>query len=297
MPAAALTLRGPAVADRSVLWSAAGHGVLLVLVLIGGLSLPHDPPPTQLAIKATVVESPANRRPRTAPPPGTRPEPKPEPKVEPKVEPKAEPAPEPKPDPALEQRKAEQQRLEKEKASAVAKREQAQRDRQLAEKAAEQQRQAKAEAEKQKAAQEKAVQERAAKEKAAKEKAEAERQRVAKAAEARELERQREELEEEERLLAAADSGALANYVAVIRQQVERKWLRPAGAKPGLECEVSVTQIPGGVVTDVQIGRCNADEAVRRSIEAAVLKASPLPLPDDPTLFERNLRFTFKPEQ
>jgi colicin import membrane protein len=273
--AAALTLRGPA-----------------VLVLIGGLSLPHDPPPTQLAIKATVVESPGNRRPRTAPPPATRPEPKPEPMVEPKVEPKAEPAPEPKPDPALERRKAEQQRLEKEKAAAVAKREQAQRDKQQAEKAAEQQRQAKAEADKQKAAQE-----RAATEKATKEKAEAERQRAAKESEARELERQREELEEEERLLAAADSGALANYVAVIRQKVERNWLRPAGAKPGLECEVSVTQIPGGEVTAVQIGRCNADEAVRRSIEVAVLKASPLPLPDDPTLFERNLRFTFKPEQ
>ena len=102
---------------------------------------------------------------------------------------------------------------------------------------------------------------------------------------------------EEERLLAAADSGALSDYVRMIGQKVERNWLRPPGARPGLECEVSVTQIPGGEVTAVQIGRCNADEAVRRSIEAAVLKASPLPLPDDATLFERNLRFTVKPEQ
>ena len=73
--------------------------------------------------------------------------------------------------------------------------------------------------------------------------------------------------------------------------------MRPPGAKPGLECEVLVTQIPGGQVVDVQMGRCNADDAVRRSIEAAVLRASPLPPPDDTALFERNLRFVFKPEQ
>ena len=39
------------------------------------------------------------------------------------------------------------------------------------------------------------------------------------------------------------------------------------------------------------------DEVVVRSIEAAVYRSSPLPLPPDPQLFERNLRFTFKPEQ
>ena len=285
MAAATLRTRGPGSADRAILWSVVGHGLLLVIVLIGGLSLPHDPPRTELAIKATVVESPTNRRPRTSAEP--RPEPRPEPRVEPKPEPKTEaPPPRPKPDPALEQQKAEQQRLEKERAAAVAKREQAQREKQQADQAAEKQRQEKAAAERAKAE--------AEKQKAAREKAEAERQQAAKESAAREFDRQ---LEEEERLLAAANSGALADYVAVIRQKVERNWVRPPGAKPGLECEVLVTQIPGGEVSGVQMGRCNADEAVRRSIEAAVLRASPLPPPDDPTLFERNLRFTFKPEQ
>ena len=53
---------------------------------------------------------------------------------------------------------------------------------------------------------------------------------MAKEAEARELARQREELAEEERLLAAADSGALSDYVRLIGQKVERNWLRPPGA-------------------------------------------------------------------
>lgn len=280
--------------DRALQWSLAGHGLLAVIVLIGGISLHRAPPPSQLAIKATVVESRTDRRPRTAPTPAPRtraepnpapkpepkPEAKPEPKPAPKPAPKVEaPPPRPKPDPALEQRKAEEQKLKTqklEKDKAEAKREQARREKQQADQAAEKQRQEKAAAERAKAEADRAE---------------------AKRAEAAEAAARERELAEEEQLLAAADSGALADYVAVIRQKVERNWVRPPGAKPGLECEVLVTQIPGGQVTAVQRGRCNADDAVWRSIEAAVMKASPLPPPDDATLFERNLRFSFKPEQ
>jgi colicin import membrane protein len=56
-----------------------------------------------------------------------------------------------------------------------------------------------------------------------------------------------------------------------------------------------VTQVPGGEVTNVRVGTCNGDQAVRDSIEAAVYRASPLPPPPDPALFERNLELTFKP--
>ena len=88
----------------------------------------------------------------------------------------------------------------------------------------------------------------------------------------------------------------LAQYKAIIQQRVQRNWIRPPEAQPGLECEVFVSQIPGGEVVGVRFGRCNGDEVVRRSIESAVLRASPLPPPPDPTLFERNLVFVFKPE-
>ena len=40
-----------------------------------------------------------------------------------------------------------------------------------------------------------------------------------------------------------------------------------------------------------------SDENLRRSVEAAIYKASPLPKPDDPNLYERNLRFIFEPAQ
>ncbi|MGD8976500.1 MAG: cell envelope integrity protein TolA [Gammaproteobacteria bacterium] len=104
------------------------------------------------------------------------------------------------------------------------------------------------------------------------------------------------ELEAEESRLAAARSGELAQYIALIQQRVTRNWIRPPEARPGLSCELYVTQIPGGEVVGVRFGRCNGDDVVRRSIEAAVFKASPLPRPSNPALFERNLVFEFKPE-
>ncbi|MFQ5635917.1 MAG: cell envelope integrity protein TolA, partial [Gammaproteobacteria bacterium] len=107
----------------------------------------------------------------------------------------------------------------------------------------------------------------------------------------------RRELEAEEQRLAAITSGKQVQYLALIRNRVGRNWVRPASAKAGVECVVHVTQIPGGEVVNVRVGRCNGDAGVVRSIIAAVRKASPLPPPTDPTLFDRNLRFTFKPEE
>jgi colicin import membrane protein len=104
------------------------------------------------------------------------------------------------------------------------------------------------------------------------------------------------ELAAEEARLAAARSGELAQYIALIQQRVTRNWIRPPEARPGLSCELYVTQIPGGEVVGVRFGRCDADDVVRRSIENAVYKASPLPKPANPALFERNLVFEFKPE-
>ena len=100
----------------------------------------------------------------------------------------------------------------------------------------------------------------------------------------------------EEELIAARTSGELAEYIALIKQRVERNWVKPSGSASAIECEVYVSQIPGGEVVGVKTGRCNADAAVIRSVEAAVYKSSPLPVPSNPRLFERNLRFMFKPQ-
>lgn len=94
----------------------------------------------------------------------------------------------------------------------------------------------------------------------------------------------------------AERAGVLDEYIRLIEDKIERNWVKPLSAKPGLECVVNVVQIPSGDVVDVSVGRCNGDEAVRRSIELAVRNASPLPKPPTQAVFERNLIVTFRPD-
>jgi colicin import membrane protein len=103
-------------------------------------------------------------------------------------------------------------------------------------------------------------------------------------------------LAEEERRATALSSGMRGQYVALIQARVQRNWIRPATARPGLKCTVKVTQIPGGEVVGASMGACNGDETVKQSILSAVLRSSPLPAPPDPALFERNLVIEFVPE-
>ena len=120
-------------------------------------------------------------------------------------------------------------------------------------------------------------------------------------AEAAELQRK---LAEEERLEAEARQAKENNaklqslrsqYVRLIEQKVERNWLRPATSTSGMSCEVVVTQTSLGDVVDVSLKKCVNDLAFQRSIERAVRKASPLPPPPSPEVFDREIHFTFKP--
>ena len=103
------------------------------------------------------------------------------------------------------------------------------------------------------------------------------------------------ELDAESRRLEAIQANAQSAYIFAIQQKIARNWVRPPTASAGLECIVNVRQLPGGEVVNVSLGSCNGDETVRRSIEAAVFKASPLPAPADPSVFDRNLRLEFRP--
>jgi colicin import membrane protein len=189
-------------------------------------------------------------------------------------------------------------------AEELAHREQQQKE--AADQAAAEQAQAEARAAEEQAAAAKAAQEKAATEakQAAEEKRKAQEAAAAvAAATAAEAQEQSEREAELQRSLAAearssspSSNEALASWRAQITAKITRGWLRPPTARAGLECDLYVTQVPGGEVTQVKFGQCNGDQAVRESIEAAVYRASPLPPPPDPALFDRDLKITFKPD-
>jgi len=275
---------GFAAQHRNVLIvSAVGHVLLLLALGSNLLKIPRQPM-TLLAIEAVVVDQNAIKRSNEA------------------EQRKAEQAAQRKRDEAARQKRLEQER------QAVDQRTQQQAKADTEKRRVDQQRkdsEAKVAAERQRkqAEADRKVQE----QRQAEVRAKAEKERVAAAArakaeaEARDQARRQAELmasmEAEEGLLAAEQSGELSRYLALIQQKVERNWVPPATVQEGLECEVAVQQLPNGDVVDARTISCNGDAAVQRSIENAVRRSSPLPLPDNRALFERNLRFIFKPQQ
>ena len=304
---------GPAerASDRwaSIVLSVLLHGAIVAAIGYGWWSYKHDRPAPTLAIEATVVDA------KTVPglgklPPQPDPVPPPPPEQPPDTQPQVEPDGPPQPTPE-ELAKREQEQKEQAEREAQAKQQEEDRKREeqerqqeaalaeekaAADKLAEEKRLADEQAKK---AQEKADAER----KAAEAKKQAEEKRLAdekaKAEEQAKADREadlKRSLDQELRQDAARSSGALASWQSQITARIQRAWLRPASARPGIECVLNVTQVPGGEVTNVRIGTCNGDQAVRESIEAAVYRASPLPPPPDPALFERSLVITFRPD-
>ena len=104
------------------------------------------------------------------------------------------------------------------------------------------------------------------------------------------------QLAAEDARAAAVKSGLLEEWYARLQQRVEASWFRPPTARRGLKCRVTVTMVPGGTVVGATVGECNGDATVRESLRNAVLRASPLPMPRDPALFERTLVLEFTPD-
>lgn len=252
-----------------------------------------------LAIEATVVDAksvkgavtPAPQPPAPTPPPAPAPPP---PQPPPPVEDTG--PPQPTPDELVQRAQKEKEQQEAQEKAAQDAKDKAQEARQAVEQAQEQQRQAQQKAEADRKAKEEAQKKAAEAKAAAQKKLEDDKR---KAQDAQELAQSEADLKRslaaEEHANAVRSSGALATWEAQIKARIERAWLRPPSARAGIVCELDVTQIPGGEVTNVKLGTCNGDQAVRDSIVAAVYRASPLPPPPDPSLFERELQITFSP--
>jgi len=272
---------------RPLVGAAGLHLLLFALIAATAWRWSSSRPPVPMAIEGVAIDErslPEDLR-------GPRPKPAPEKPVPQPVP--AAPAPPP-PEAALE-RAAE---AERERAAEEAAREQAALDARHAEEAER--------ARQQKLAAEEATRKAAEAETQRRKAAEAERRKTAEDAarrqeaaeqQAREAELQRSIEAEEAEAASMAASGVVDQYRAELEQAIERSWIRPPSAQPGLVCTLYVTQAPGGTVLDVRLGSCNGDAAVRESITNAVFRASPLPAPADPRAFARRLEIVFRPTE
>ena len=101
--------------------------------------------------------------------------------------------------------------------------------------------------------------------------------------------------EEERKLPQRRADAEFGRYAKRIQERVENNW-RYSGRRCRT-ARVLVQLAVGGVVRDVRTIRGSGDPVFDRSVEAAILRASPLPLPPDPELspFYREMEFLFNP--
>lgn len=88
--------------------------------------------------------------------------------------------------------------------------------------------------------------------------------------------------------------GEVNKYKALILQAISEHWIIPTQANKHLFCELLIRVAPGGMVLDVQVTKTSGDPSLDSSARAAVLKASPLPVPSTPDEFAAFRQFALK---
>lgn len=200
-----------------------------------------------------------------------------------------------------EAKQAEQRKIQEEKKLKEARRKRLQEKKQAEElaKKRKQEQLRLAKLEKQKAAKKRKEQEERKKREAVARKAEQEKRKRAEAEKKRrEAELQARLAEEREREIARRVDTLLGRYIPIIRQKVSRNWNKPPNTPQGIEAKVQVRLTATGEVVSVRLVQSSGNSVFDRSVENAVHKASPLPIPQEHGINEkfRNLHLIFKPE-
>jgi len=236
--------------------------VAFVLFLIFNVNW-QNPTPAPVTAELYVPPAAAKIEPAKPPPEPPKPEP-PKPQAETKPPP-VEPL---KPDIALKQK---QERAKKEQAE----RERKEKEKQDAEKREAERREA------EKKQQEKRL-------------AEA-RERQAREADALKAQAQRERQAQEKTAADAARAKADADYIRRIQAKIRGNVVVPPDMPGNPEAIFAVVQLPSGEIIDVQLGKSSGVRAYDEAVQRAILKSSPLPRPDSPDMFRRNLTLKFRP--
>jgi colicin import membrane protein len=93
----------------------------------------------------------------------------------------------------------------------------------------------------------------------------------------------------------AARDKAMGDYADRIRSKIKGNIVLPPELKGNPIAKFDVVQLPSGEVISAKLVRSSGHAGYDAAVERAILKSSPLPRPDNPGLFERNLDLTFCP--
>lgn len=94
---------------------------------------------------------------------------------------------------------------------------------------------------------------------------------------------------------AASRSKALAAWADKIRAMIRSKIVLPPGIQGNPEAVFQIVLLPTAEVLSVDIKKSSNNRALDDAIVRAILKSSPLPKPDDPTVFDRRIEVTYRP--
>lgn len=114
--------------------------------------------------------------------------------------------------------------------------------------------------------------------------------------------RQHDLMQAEAEALHALQSSVSEQQLAQYKQKIVRKiaahWRVPKGSDPKLACQLAIHLAPDGTVLDVALQHSSGLLALDRSARTAVLRASPLPVPNETRMFSafRHFVLTVRPE-
>ncbi|MBK8337800.1 MAG: TonB family protein [Sterolibacteriaceae bacterium] len=93
----------------------------------------------------------------------------------------------------------------------------------------------------------------------------------------------------------AASGKALASWVEKIKLKVGGNVIAPSGLNGNPEAEFAVSLLPDGGLIDVRLKKSSGNKSLDEAIERAIRKSDPLPRPDDPAVFQRELTLKIRP--
>ncbi len=92
-------------------------------------------------------------------------------------------------------------------------------------------------------------------------------------------------------------AGEVDKYKALILNAISQQWILPQNADSAMSSQFRIRLAPNGSVLEVALTRSSGDPILDRSAQSAIYKASPLPVPSDPTTFNmfRDISLTVRP--